>query len=110
VRDTQVPFLRDVAPELIGRDEEEFVKKDAKAQQTIVTGIQMQTRVIELGTPYWRDAQDWGRQRRLVTPDDDSFLSVAAAMPRKIPSEKQCARLLQIKARLEEEGYPVRES
>jgi hypothetical protein len=49
--------------------------------------------------------QDWGRQRQLVTPDEDSFLSVAVAMPRKLPTEKQCARLLQIKTRLEEEGY-----
>ena len=27
-------------------------------------------------------------------------------MPKKIPTEKQSAKLLQIKARLEEEGHP----
>jgi len=31
-------------------------------------------------------------------------MSVAAAMPRKLPTEKQCARLAAIKAKLEEEG------
>jgi hypothetical protein len=95
-----------VAPELISRDEEQFIKKDAKTQQTIVTGIQQQTHVIELGTAYWRGLQGWGRQRQLLSPDDDSILSVAGAMPKKIPTEKQSARLLQIKARLEEEGHP----
>ena len=105
-RDVQVPFVKEVAPELIGRDEEQFIKKDAKTQQTIVTGIQQQTHVIELGTAYWRGLQGWGRQRQLLSPDDDSILSVAGAMPKKIPTEKQSARLLQIKARLEEEGHP----
>jgi len=107
VRDMQVPLLRALAPELIGREEEEFIKKDAKSQQSIATGIQLQTRVIELGAGYWRKIDEWGHERQLVSPDDRSFLSVAIAMPRKLPTEKQCARLLQIKARLEEEGYPA---
>jgi hypothetical protein len=104
VRDSKVPFLKDLVPELISGDDEEFIKKDAKIQQSVVTGIQMQTRVIELGSSYWREIQEWGRQRKLVSPVDDSFFSGAIAMPRKLPSEKQCARLLQIKAKLEEEG------
>jgi hypothetical protein len=106
-RDAQVPFVKETAPDLIGRDEEQFVRKDAQVQQTIVTGIQVQTKVIELGSSYWREIQGWGRQRQLLSPDDESILSVAVAMPRKLPTEKQCARLLQIKARLEEEGHPV---
>ena len=88
-------------------EEEHFVRKDAQAQQTIVTGIQVQTRVIELGSSYWRELQGWGRQRRLLSPDDDSILSVAVAMPRRLPTEKQSARLLQIKSRLGEEGHPA---
>ena len=62
--------------------------------------------VVELGPAYWRKLQAWGRQGGLVSPGDDSILSVAGAMPRKLPTEKQCARLAQIKRRLEEEGYP----
>lgn len=104
-RDAHIPFVQDLAPELIGRDDEQHIKKDAQVQQTIITGIQAQTKVVELGAPYWRELQSWGRQRRLVSPDDDSFLAVAAAMPRKVPTEKQCGRLLQIKARLEDEGH-----
>ncbi len=108
VRDARVPFLKDLVTELVSNDEEESIKKEAKVQQAVVSGIQMQTTVIELGSPFWRDIQEWGRQRNLVTPVDDSFFAVATAMPRKLPTEKQCARLLQIKARLEEEGFPIR--
>jgi hypothetical protein len=106
-RDTQIPFVKDLAPELVARDEEQIVKKDAAAAQVIVSGIQAQTNVVELGAAYWRTLQTWGRQRQLVSPDDDSILGIATAMPKKIPTEKQCTRLLQIKARLEEEGHPA---
>jgi len=104
-RDTKIPFVKDLAPELVGKDEELFIKKDAQAQQAIVTGIQAQTNVVELGQAYWRGLQAWGRQRQFLSPDDDSIVSIAVALPRKVPSEKQSTRLLQIKARLEEEGF-----
>jgi hypothetical protein len=71
-----------------------------------MTGIQIQTMVVELGPAYWRNLQAWGRQRQLLSPDEDSIISVAGAMPKKLPTEKQCTRLSQIKRRLEEEGYP----
>ena len=106
-RDTQIPFVKDLAPELVARDEEQIIKKDAAAAQVIVSGIQAQTNVVELGAAYWRTLQTWGRQRQLVSPDDDSILGIATAIPKKIPTEKQCTRLLQIKARLEEEGHPA---
>jgi hypothetical protein len=89
-RDTQIPFVKDLAPELVARDDEQIVKKDAAAQQIIVTGIQAQTVVVELGGDYWRALQTWARQKQLLTPTDESFLNVAASMPRKLPSEKQC--------------------
>jgi hypothetical protein len=106
-RDLQIPLLEELGQELIGRDEDKFIKKDAESQQTITTSIQIQAMVVELGPAYWRKLQVWGRQGGLISPGDDSILSVAGAMPRKLPTEKQCARLAQIKRRLEEEGYPA---
>ena len=70
-----------------------------------MTGIQIQTLVVELGPAYWRALQAWARQRQLLSPSDDSIVTVATTMPRKLPTEKQCARLVEIKTRIEEEGY-----
>jgi hypothetical protein len=106
-RDAKVPFVKDLATDLVGRDEEQVVKKDAQIQQTIISGIQVQTKVIELGSSYWRELQGWGRQRQLLSPDDDSILSVAVAIPKRLPTEKQSARLLNIKAWPEQEGHSV---
>jgi hypothetical protein len=71
-----------------------------------MTGIQIQTSVVELGPASWRALQAWVRERQLLTPTDDSFITVAAGMPRKLPTEKQCARLVEIKTRLEE-GFQI---
>jgi hypothetical protein len=104
-RDTEIKFLKDLAPELIAREEEQILKRNAVADQSIVTGIQAQTFVFDLGAPAWQAMQTWGRKRQLLSPTDDSILSVAATMPKKIPTERQCSRLMEIKSRLEEEGY-----
>ncbi len=77
--------------------------------QKIERGIERQALVLELGSVYWKEARDWGSREGLLSPDDQSFLAVATAIPRKIPSEKQSGRLMEIKSRLEAEGFPVRE-
>ena len=104
-RDTKIPLLRELGSELAGREEEKITKKDAQVQQSVMTGIQIQTLVVELGPAYWRALQNWGRQKQLLCPTDDSIVTVATAMPRKLPTEKQCARLAEIKRQMEEEGF-----
>lgn len=45
-------------------------------------------------------------EQAITSPDEDGILAVAASMPRKLPTEKQSWRLIQIKERLELEGFP----
>lgn len=98
-----------VFKELIDRDQEVQLRKDSQEHQKIERGIQQQASVLQLGPSYWKEARDWGSQQGLLTPDDQSFLAVAIAIPRKLPSEKQSGRLMEIKIRLESEGFPVRQ-
>lgn len=51
---------------------------------------------------YWRELRKWGV---LLSPDDDGILPLAARIPRRIPTEKQSWRLMEIKRRLEREGF-----
>jgi hypothetical protein len=94
--------------ELIDRDQEVQQKKDSQQERKIERGIETQALVLQLGQLYWKEAREWGSRHGLLSPDDQSFLALAIAIPRKIPSEKQSARLIEIKARLESEGFPVR--
>ena len=104
-RETKVPLLHELANELVERDVEQHAKKTAETTQKIVTGIEIQTQVVQLGAPFWSQLQRWGRLKSLLGPTEDSLLAVAAEMPRKIPTERQSARIMEIKAKLEEEGF-----
>jgi hypothetical protein len=70
-----------------------------------MSGIEMQTRVVELGPAYWGSLRDWARKHALLSPDEDSIVGVAANMPRKLPTERQCARILEIQTKVEDEGF-----
>lgn len=48
--------------------------------------------------------REWGNARRQLTAKDDQLLLLAATAGR-VPSEKQAAAILQIRKRLEAEGY-----
>ena len=104
-RDKEIPVLKELRTELTEREEHILAKKEAQTRQSAMTGIQIQTVVFELGAAYWQALQAWGRQRQLLSPSDESFVKVASGMPGKLPTEKQCVRLLELKTRLEHEGY-----
>lgn len=104
-RDTKIPFIEDLGTELVDPGVELQVKQDARITQKVVTGIELQAQVVNLGPTFWSTLQQWGRRQSLLGPTEDSLLSVAAAMPRKLPTERQSARIMEIKAKMEEEGF-----
>lgn len=91
---------------LIDKEEDREALKSSKKDQRIGNGIENQRLVLEFGADYWLKARKWASEQAFSSPDDDGILAVAAAIPRKIPTEKQSWRLLQIKERLELEGFP----
>ena len=105
VRDMNIALTTELAGELVEREEEQEAKQKAQATQKIMSGIEMQTKVVEFGPAYWGSLREWARTHALLSPDEDSIVGVAANMPRKLPTERQCARILEIQAKVEEEGF-----
>jgi len=105
VQALHISLQRGLASELVGREVDRTVTRDAEAQQAIATGIEIQTTVVELGNQYWRELHAWAKSRSLLSPEEESFLLVACGMPRRLPSEKQSVRLLQIRANIELQGF-----
>lgn len=103
----EIEWPEDLSRALVAKSESVARQRDAEAVQRIDNGIEAQTAVIEAGAKAWADVKEWGVARRLLTPDDVSFLEVCASIPRKVPSEKQCARALAILRRLHSEGCPL---
>jgi hypothetical protein len=108
VADLELPMLPSFYKELIDRDEDVHIRKESEADRKIEVGIEKQAAVVQLGAAYWKELRDYGSGEGLLSPDDAGILAVAIN-PRKLPTEKQSARLMQIKSRLESEGYPVSE-
>lgn len=92
---------------LIGRDEVKAAKRDDQEKQRVTDGMQAVTQVIEAGGPFWVALRDFARANRLASPDDESALKIACAIPRKIPADWQAERLLKVRQRCEEAGFPA---
>jgi hypothetical protein len=86
-----------------------YTQRTSKNDQRIENGIENQRFVLELGADYWSKARKWATEQAITSPDEDGILAVAAAVPLKIPTEKQSWRLIQIKEKLEIEGFPKRD-
>jgi hypothetical protein len=80
-------------------------KKSSKEEQKILSGIERQVLVYELGAAYWERLGAWAQSRMLFTPDEMGIVTVAAAIPNKRLSEKQSWRLVDLKQRAEAEGF-----
>jgi hypothetical protein len=100
-----LPFCRIVLSSCEAR-RDSYTQRTSKNEQRIENGIENQRFVLELGADYWSKARKWAAQQAVTSPDEDGILSVAASIPRKLPTEKQSWRLIQIKEKLELEGFP----
>lgn len=93
--------------ELKGIDELKEDTKDAKKVQKIDDGITCQKKVLALGAETWKEAAAFGLANNLLNRKDMGILATAAAMPDRIPSEKQCIYLVNLLKRLELEGLKL---
>lgn len=105
VQELRIPLQKGLAQQLVAREDDRHLKRSAASEQAVVSGIQAQMAVVNLGGSYWQQLKAWGNKQLLLGPDEQSFVAVACGIPGKLPTEKQCTRLLQIKARMEEEGF-----
>jgi hypothetical protein len=105
IRESHVRLASAFTRELVGEDEMRAVKKDARVQQHISSGIEAQSTVVNLGAAYWSRLGEWGRRNRLLSDADEKLLKIAARIPDKIPTDWQSATLLEIVRRMEEEGF-----
>lgn len=107
VENLDIHLLAEFRKELVEKDEFQAEAKTAKRIQKVDNGIEAQKTVFELGAKYWQKLLDWGIERSLLTTDDESVIKVAARIPNKIPSDKQCIWLLEIMVKLEAEGFEL---
>lgn len=99
-----VRLLPELAAELVSQAEELEREADAIDTARIDAGIAAVTEVVNYKPSNWRTLREWGNQRNELTAKEDQLLLFAATAGR-VPSERQAAAILQIRKRLEAEGF-----
>ncbi|MBU1690640.1 MAG: AIPR family protein [Gammaproteobacteria bacterium] len=84
------------------RDEEQADVHDAKHEQKMISGAEAQIAVVNAGAAYWAKIHKWADNNVDMKPSDLVLLDVASAIPKKLPNEKQCIRLVEIRALYED--------
>ncbi len=93
-----------LSDELVTKEEQRETNRFAIKGQKMLNGIQAQTLVVQAGGQFWCDVREWGLSHKLLSPMQTGILEVAASIPNKIPSEKQCLATVEILRRLQSEG------
>jgi hypothetical protein len=90
--------------ELLPIDDHDDAKRSAVKDQKMLNGIEAQAAVLNAGSAFWQDVLDWGAVRKLLTPTEVGVLEVAAAVPNKVPTEKQSLIVVKVLKKLQSEG------
>lgn len=105
VMELEVRWPADWLDTLLTGDEQKETKRYAVKDQRMLNGIEAQTAVVKAGADFWRNARAWGAEKQLLTTTESGILDVAASVPAKIPSEKQCIRAIETLRKLHLEGF-----
>lgn len=90
---------------LISSDAARSRTKEAKAEAKLDSNVNAEIEVHRLGNHFWIKARDWARERGVLTPKELGVVETCAAIPRKMPSEKQCIVALSALLKLNNEGF-----
>lgn len=92
--------------ELVFKSEEKEDNRAAGKEQKLQNSVSTMIRVANYGVENWKALLEWGTAEHVFTPQDISFLRVAIVMEKgKFPSEKQCAKIMQVLEKAKTEGY-----
>jgi hypothetical protein len=105
VRAMDIALPRDLIDELVPVDQVRSVKKAARNQQRVDDGIQMQAAALAVTRHEWLAIQQFARQRGLLSPAEAGILELVTRSSPGIPSERQAARLMELRRRVSASGY-----
>ena len=82
-------------------------KHQASKKQKLHNEINEELEVINLGAGYWKDMLEWAKNKNILLPMEKDILGIASRfdITGKLPTAKQCKRLMLIKEKLKLVGY-----
>jgi hypothetical protein len=92
---------------LVSLEEQAVEVRSARKTQKVDNGIEAQKRAISVRGDRWQTVLDTLSAKGALSPKEIGILKVAAQIPHRVPSEKQCLVLMDILDRAEAEGLIV---
>jgi len=102
--DADVDVVSDLDAYLIEKSEAAAGDREQRVEQRVADGLAAVTEVISRGADYWEHVRGLARAGGLLTPADDSALTIALQVPRRLPTEAQAARVVAVRLKCEEAG------
>lgn len=96
---------QDFLSELVSDDVVRSTKRAARVQQHVDDGIHMQTAVLNVPRDEWLAVQRFAEKQRLLTPTEAGILALVTRPSPAIPTERQAARLIELRQRVSDSGY-----
>ncbi len=106
--ETEVPIVPGLDLFLVDRADARSDDRKHREDQRVTDGLAAVSEVVTLGSTFWRQLRAFARTNKLASPDEDSVLGIACAIPGKIPADWQATRVLAVKRRCEEAGFENR--
>jgi hypothetical protein len=100
-----VALPKDLIDELASGDHVRSVEKAARTQQRVDDGIQIQAAALAVPRREWLAIQRFAQQHSLLSPIEAGILEVVTRPNPGIPSERQAARLMELRQRVAANGY-----
>lgn len=73
--------------------------REQRADQRVADGLSTLTEVINRGGEFWTKIRSYARKRGGLSPADEAALAAAAGIPRRLPTEAQASRVLDLLAK-----------
>ena len=105
VKSTQINLVRDADNFLQEVNQSVEDGKKSKSTQKTDDGIQIQILVVDLPGEEWSRLLNWGMKKERLSPKQVSLLKIAAQIPHKLPTERQCIELWKLRGEMIDNGY-----
>lgn len=91
---------------LLSIDETKVAEKDAKKDQKLISDIEAQKTVLELGSVYWKVVNEFVISKKIIsTADQMKALKYAMQIPVQLPSAYQSVQLLALLEEAKSNGF-----
>jgi len=107
IEDVERLLHQDFYDQLLSFELQAAEARSAKKTQKVDNGIEAQQQVLAISAREWECLHRILLEKRLLTPKEIGILKIAMQIPAKLPTEKQCAILLDVLGKGRAEGAIV---